>query len=52
MRYLVYDTYDWWPSPTRELPQDDLPDEPGLWVVRDREGRAIDRFANWPDVRD
>lgn len=52
MRYLVYDTYDWWPSPTRELPEDDLPDEPGRWVARDREGRAIDRVADWPDERD
>ena len=52
MRYLVYDTYDWWPSHTREPPEDDFPPGPGEWAVTDREGKVIDRFADWDDVRD
>jgi hypothetical protein len=52
MRYLIYDTYDWWPSLARELPADDLPSGPGEWVVRDRAGNVIDRFSDWEDVRD
>lgn len=50
--YLVYDTYDWWPSHTPEPPGDDRPPGPGEWVVTDRAGKVIDRFADWDDVRD
>lgn len=52
MRYLIYDTYDWWPSHTREPPEDDLPPGPGEWVLTDRAGKVIDRFADWDDVQD
>jgi len=52
MGYLVYDTYDWWPCPTPELPEDDLATGPGEWVVTDRAGTVIDRFADWDDLRD
>lgn len=52
MGYLVYDTYDWWPSHTPESPEDDLLTGPGEWVVTDRAGKVIDRFADWDDVRD
>jgi len=31
--YLVYDTYDWIPSRTRDLPDEELPSGPGEWVV-------------------
>ena len=45
---LVYDdTYDWQPSETRELPEDDLSPGPGEWVVMDAEGDVIERFANF-----
>ncbi|WP_322919173.1 hypothetical protein [Nocardioides renjunii] len=30
--YLVYDTYDWWPSATRELQEEEPPAGPGTWV--------------------
>ena len=47
-RYLVYDdTYDWQPSETRELPEDDFNPGPGEWVVTDAEGNTIDRFADF-----
>jgi hypothetical protein len=49
--YLVYDTYDWVPSETRELPKDDFDPGPGEWVVMDPDGSVIDRFADW-DERD
>lgn len=49
--YLVYDMYDWWPSQTRELPEDDFDPGPGQWVVTDDDGNVIDRFANH-DQRD
>jgi hypothetical protein len=53
MPYLVYDTYDWWPSHTRELREEELPAAPGgEWVARDRDGRVVSRLADWPDVRD
>ena len=52
MGYLVYDTYDWWPSRTPEPPEDHLPPERGEWVVSDRDGKVVDRFADWNDVRD
>ena len=52
MGYLVYDTYDWWPSRTPEPPEDHLPPKRGEWVVSDRDGKVVDRFADWNDVRD
>ena len=52
MGYLVYDTYDWWPSRTPEPPEDHLPPGRGEWVVSDRDGKVVDRFADWDDVRD
>lgn len=30
--FLVYDTYDWWPSQTREIVEDRISPEPGTWV--------------------
>ena len=48
--YLVYDTYDWVPSGTRELPDEDhLNPGPGEWVVTDDDGNVIDRFADFGD---
>ena len=48
VQYLVYDdTYDWQPSETRELPEDDYNPGPGEWVVEDAEGNIIDRFADF-----
>lgn len=52
MRYLVYDTYDWWPSHTPGLPEHDRPTGPGEWMVTDGGGSAIDRFAECDDARD
>ena len=52
MGYLVYDSYDWWPSRTPGPPEDHLPPGPGEWVVTDRDGKVVDRFADWDDVRD
>lgn len=49
--YLIYDTYDWRPSGTRELPHEDLDPGPGEWVVTDDDGNVIDRFADF-DERD
>ena len=46
-RYLVYDTYDWVPSGTRELPADGFAPGPGEWVVTDDDGDVIDRFADF-----
>lgn len=46
-RYLVYDTYDWVPSDTPVLPEDDFKPGPGEWVVTDDEGKVIDRFADF-----
>ena len=48
---LVYDTYDWVPSETRELPLDDFDPGPGEWVVVDDHGNAVARFADL-DKRD
>lgn len=48
-QYLVYDTYDWEPSETRELLKDDVDPGPGEWVVTDAEGNVIDRFADFDD---
>lgn len=46
--YLVYGaTYDWQPSATRELPEDDFNPGPGEWVVEDADGNIIDRFADF-----
>jgi len=42
--YLVYDTYDWEPSETPELPEDDFDPGPGEWVVTNDDGNVIDRF--------
>jgi hypothetical protein len=48
VRYLVHDdTYDWQPSQTRELSEDDFNPGPGGWVVEDAEGNIIDRFAHF-----
>jgi hypothetical protein len=47
--YLVYDTYDWEPSRTRELPEDDFNPGPGEWVVTDDDGTVIDRFADFDE---
>lgn len=47
--YLVYDTYDWEPSGTRELPEDDFNPGPGEWVVTDDDGNVIDRFADFDE---
>jgi hypothetical protein len=44
--FLVYDPYDWVPSQTRELPDDDLNPGPCEWVVSDDKGHAIDRLAD------
>jgi hypothetical protein len=44
--YLVYDTYDWVPSETRELPQDDFDPGPGEWVLTEDDGNVIARFAD------
>jgi hypothetical protein len=46
--YLVYDTYDWLPSPTRELPEDDFDPGPGEWVVTDSDG-TVHRFADFEE---
>ena len=47
-RFLVYDdNYDWQPSKTRELAEDDLDPGPGEWVVEDAEGNIISRFADF-----
>jgi hypothetical protein len=46
-RYLVYDTYDWVPSETRELPPDVCNPGPGEWVVTDVEGNVTDTFADF-----
>ncbi len=48
-RYLVYDTYDWLPSATRELPPDEPSEGTGEWVITDEEGRVVDRFADFAD---
>ncbi|GAB2858815.1 hypothetical protein GCM10027026_05770 [Myroides odoratimimus subsp. xuanwuensis] len=49
-RYLVYDgSYDWQPSETRELPEDDFAPGPGQWVVTDSKGNIIDRFADFDE---
>ena len=45
--FLVYDTCDWWPSETRELPEDDFDPGPGEWVVTDDDGRVVSRFADF-----
>jgi hypothetical protein len=47
--FLVYDTYGWEPSETRELPEDDFDPGPGEWVVTDDDGKVIDRFASFDD---
>lgn len=47
--YLVYDTYDWEPSQTRELPGDVLDSGPGEWVVTNDDGNVIDRFADFDE---
>ena len=47
--YLVYDNYDWEPSETRELPEDDFDPGPGEWVVTDDNGNVIDRFADFDE---
>ena len=44
--YLVYDTYDWFPSRTRELPEDDFDPGPGEWTVADADG-TVHRFADF-----
>lgn len=43
--YLVYDTHDWEPSETRELPKDDFKSGLGEWVVKDTKGNVVGRFA-------
>jgi hypothetical protein len=45
--YLVYDTYDWVPSETRELPEDDFDPGPGEWVLTDDDGNVIARYADF-----
>ena len=47
--YLVYGTYDWEPSETRELPEDDFYPGPGEWAVTDDDGNVIDRFADFSE---
>jgi hypothetical protein len=47
--YLVYDSYDWTPSGTRDLREDDLSPGPGAWIVQDDRGAVIDRFADFDD---
>ena len=47
--YLVYDTYDWEPSRTRELPKADFNPGPGEWIVPDDDGNTIDRFADFDE---
>lgn len=49
--FLVYDTYDWVPSETRDLPRDDFDPGPGEWMVVDDHGNAVARFADL-DERD
>jgi hypothetical protein len=47
VRYLVYDgSYNWTPSETRELPEEDFDPGRGAWVVTDGGGKVIDRFAD------
>jgi hypothetical protein len=46
--YMVYGRYDWEPSATRELPEDDFNPGPG-WVVTDDDGNVIDRFAHFDE---
>lgn len=46
--YLVYDTYDWSPSQTRELPADDFDPGPGEWVASDSDG-TVHRFADFEE---
>ena len=48
---LVYESYDWEPSETRELPEDDFDPGPSEWVLVDDDGNVLDRFAN-VDERD
>lgn len=48
-QYLVYDTYEWVPSETRELPEDDFDPGPGEWVVTDDDGNVIERFADFDE---
>jgi hypothetical protein len=50
--YLVYDTYDWVPSETRELPEDDFDPGPGEWVLTDDDGNVIERFADFDERAD
>lgn len=46
--YLVYDgSYDWQPSGTRDLPEDDFDPGPGEWVVTDAEGNITGRFKDF-----
>lgn len=51
--FLVYDgTYDWAPSTTRELPEDDARPDPepgGYWVVTDADGNITGRSTDIED---
>ncbi len=48
--YLVYRMYDWEPSKTRELAEDDIRNPgPGEWVVMDDNGNVVERFADFED---
>ncbi len=47
VRFLVYDTYDWEASKTRELPVEDLDLGPGEWFVTNESGSVVDRFATF-----
>jgi len=50
VRYLVYDTYDWEPSDTRELPAGEYGlAMRGEWIVEDDHGNVIDRFGDWKE---
>ena len=51
--YAVYRDYRLEPSVGPELPEEaDLPQGPGDWMVLDREGRVVSRFADWQDEED
>ena len=49
-RFLVYDTYDWVPSPTADLTtlSERAPAEGGEWTTTDSDG-TVHRFADWTE---
>ncbi len=49
-RFLVYDTYDWVPSATAELPDPPAPHRTagGEWITTGGDG-TVHRFADWTE---